>query len=310
VTETITTPDPRSGVGPAIGDEMTATRPAPTRFVDLGDARVPVWIEGSGPPVVFVHGWPLTGDTWRGVVDHLRADATCVTFDLPGAGRSEWSDERLTLAGLGEAVVAVVRSLPGAEPVVLAGHDSGGGLARMAAAALGDRVSGMVLGNTEIPHEHSWRFRGLFAAMRLPGAKWLLSRMLRSRLGRWLLLRDAVADRSRIASDLAPRYLDPLVRDPRRLEGALKVIDGARPADFDRLAELHPRITGPVRLVWGVKDPWFPLASARKMVGSFGGPCELVEVPDASLLVHEEAPARFADEVRAVLRATKLHTTT
>lgn len=280
---------------------MTSTRPAPTRFVETEHARIPVWIEGNGPgpTLVFVHGWPLTGDTWRAVVDELRHDHTCVTFDLPGAGLSEWTDaSQLSLAELARAVVAVVNSLADNTPVVLVGHDSGGGLARMAAVELGPRLAGLVLGNTEIPGVHSWRFRALFAAISMPGSRVVLSLMLRTRFGRYLLLRDAVTDRARLVPDLSARFLDPLANDRRLLDGALGVVGGVRAADFDALAQIHPRITAPTRLVWGVGDPWFPLAGARSMLATFGGPAELVEVPGAGLLVHEEAPARFADEVR------------
>jgi haloalkane dehalogenase len=278
---------------------VSSERPAPSYFVDLGHARVPVWISGSGPHVVFVHGWPLTGDTWRGSVKALAGTCTSVTFDLPGAGLSEWTDpSRLNMAELARAICEVVRSLPGRSPVVLVGHDSGGGLARLAADQLGDRVAGMVLANTEIPHEHSLRFRALFAAIRVPGAPTLLGLLLRTRLGRYLLLRDAVADRRLIASDLSPRFLEPLVNDRRRLAGALAVIGNVNPSDFDAIALLHPKLTAPVRLVWGVRDPWFPLSGARAMLKTFGGPATLTEVPDAGLLVHEEAPHAVARAVQ------------
>jgi haloalkane dehalogenase len=111
-------------------------------------------------------------------------------------------------------------------------------------------------------------------------------------------LRDAVADRRLIASDLSPRFLEPLVNDRRRLAGALAVIGNANPSDFDAIALIHPKLTAPVRLVWGVRDPWFPLSGARAMLKTFGGPATLTEVPDAGLLVHEEAPHAVARAIQ------------
>ena len=53
----------------------------------------------------------------------------------------------------------------------------------------------------------------------------------------------------------------------------------------------------PVRLIWGADDPTFPLARAREMLKQFPD-ANLVEIPRARLLVHEERPAEVA---RAVL---------
>ena len=74
--------------------------------------------------------------------------------------------------------------------------------------------------------------------------------------------------------------------------------DGLRAEDFDGCSEAHARIIAPVRLIWGTKDPWFRIDAARRMVGQFGGPVELVELDGGRLFAHEEFPERFAAEVR------------
>ena len=40
-------------------------RSPPDRFVDVGSAEVAVRSVGEGPDVLFVHGWPASGATWR-----------------------------------------------------------------------------------------------------------------------------------------------------------------------------------------------------------------------------------------------------
>ena len=62
--------------------------------IDVGNAcaRLAYRKSGSGPDLVFVHGWPLHGETWRAIVPRLATRLTCHVFDLPGTGRSEWSD--------------------------------------------------------------------------------------------------------------------------------------------------------------------------------------------------------------------------
>jgi pimeloyl-ACP methyl ester carboxylesterase len=44
--------------------------------------------EGSGPPIVFLPGFPLSGRTWDGVAARLRDRFTCIALDLIGLGQS------------------------------------------------------------------------------------------------------------------------------------------------------------------------------------------------------------------------------
>ena len=41
---------------------------------------------GVGPDVLFVHGWPVSGATFRTLLPHLVDHVTCHVVDLPGAG--------------------------------------------------------------------------------------------------------------------------------------------------------------------------------------------------------------------------------
>ena len=43
----------------------------------VGEASVHWRRVGSGPAVVFLHGFPLSGRTWDAVVAHLRDRFTC-----------------------------------------------------------------------------------------------------------------------------------------------------------------------------------------------------------------------------------------
>lgn len=275
----------------------------PDRMIDLGHSQLPYWRIGQGPDLVFVHGWPLHAGTWRGVVAELAHDHCCHLIDLPGAGQSQWSAQTPPgIGGLTEVLAEAIDHLDLSGPFTFVAHDSGGGFARVVAARMPTRVRGLVLGNTEIPGHHPWRLKLMLAAARTP-ARALLPLSLRTRLGRWLLLRDCVADTRLIEAELTPRFIAPLTASRRRLEGALRMTRNLKATDFDAIGATHPQITAPVRLVWGARDPWFPLAQARQMVATFGGPCALVVIDDAKLFVHEEHPQRFAAEVRALLSA-------
>lgn len=46
--------------------------------------------DGSGPPVIFVHGAGGDGHNWDGVVERLRGRFSCVVVDRVGYGASSW----------------------------------------------------------------------------------------------------------------------------------------------------------------------------------------------------------------------------
>ena len=65
-----------------------------------------VWVEekGEGKPILFVHGWPLSGIPWQSQLDGLSAEHHVLTIDLPGFGRSPPLEETVTIKGLATAV--------------------------------------------------------------------------------------------------------------------------------------------------------------------------------------------------------------
>ncbi|WP_392667171.1 alpha/beta fold hydrolase [Streptomyces sp. LN785] len=82
---------------------------------------------GSGQPVVFSHGWPLTADAWdpqlQLVADHgFRA----IAHDRRGGGRSGQTWDGNNLDTYADDLAAVIESLD-LHDVVLVGHSTGGG---------------------------------------------------------------------------------------------------------------------------------------------------------------------------------------
>ena len=132
-----------------LGQSATAAEDgAAVRRVTLADgAEVALTIEGSGPPLVFVHGWACNRDHWRERVPVFAADHTVVALDLPGHGESTGARATWTVEQYGDDVAAVVRKL-GLEHVVLVGHSMGGPVALEAARRLGSSVAGVVVVDT------------------------------------------------------------------------------------------------------------------------------------------------------------------
>ena len=273
---------------------------APHSFIELSDCSLPYWKIGTGPDLVFVHGWPLDSRTWRASVEQLRAAFTCHLIDLPRAGRSEWTDEtRIGVKAYGDILLeAVSRMELGPGKVGFIGQDTGGSYARLAAAEMPGRVSGLVLGNTETPYQHSVFLKALFLLGKLPGLEGVLRTALRMRPGRSCLLLMAGRHRKHLHGEFTRMFLQPLVRDRQKMAGAADILRHIRVREFDDLRAAHEKITAPVRLVWGRSDIWFTRRSAQRMLREFGGPATLEVLRPGRLMIHEEQAQLFAEEVR------------
>ncbi len=270
---------------------------APVERVDVDGTVVPVRRFGTGPALLFVHGFPLSGFTWRHVIPELAPSFTCLAVDLPGLGESQWTDRTdFSFPGQGTTLHRVADAL-GLDHYGVVAHNTGGTFARYL--ALGDeRVRQLALINTEIPgHRPPW-IPTYQALMRLPGSAEILGALTRSpRFVRSpMAFGGCFADPSHLGGEFRTEFIEPIINSAVRRDGIRRYLLGAQWAPVDDLRTRHAEITVPVRLIWGRDDPTFPLANARQMLHQFPH-ADLVEIADAKLLPHEERPD---DVVRAL----------
>ncbi len=276
-------------------------RCAPTALLDVGAGDVAYRRVGLGPDVLFVHGWPVSGATFRTLLPHMSSQVTCHIIDLPGAGSSRFGAATTLTVDQHIATVRRVVDLLGLDQVAVVGHDSGGLIARHALA--GDpRMRAMALIDTEQPHGLNWRFRSFLAVRNAPGVGgglgWIAGqpRLRRSKF----VFGDSFVDRSLLDDEFDEFFLQPLHLSHERRAAAIKVLRSFDTQHIDRLTELHQRIDVPVQLIWGDRDPFFPLEWAEEMVGTFPD-ARLAVIQNASLFCHEECPADVAQAMLPVL---------
>ena len=82
---------------------------------------------GSGQPVVFSHGWPLSSDAWDGQMHFLAQHGfRAIAHDRRGHGRSSQPSSGNDMNGYADDLAAVIEALD-LEDAVLVGHSTGGG---------------------------------------------------------------------------------------------------------------------------------------------------------------------------------------
>lgn len=277
-------------------------RTAPDSYLDVGAGEVAHRRVGTGPDVLFVHGWPVSGATWRKLLPHLVDHVTCHVIDLPSAGSSRFDSE--TPMSITQHITSVQRVVDILEldSVAVVGHDSGGMIARHA--MVGDtRLRAMGLINTEPPNP-SWRFRSFIASRRLPGLSaglgWIAGapRIRRMRL----VFGDAFVDRSLLEGEFDEFFFQPLHEISARRNAAARLLRSFEMRHVTELSEIHRRIDVPVQLVWGDQDPFFPVARARDMAHEFPN-AQLEVIEGVGLFSHEEAPAAVAAALLPTLTA-------
>lgn len=266
------------------------------RVIAVGEAAVAYRMEGSGPAVVFLHGFPLSGLTWRNVVPALSPRFTCYALDLVGLGGTT-SPNLVDYSSEGQArVFARALSALGVGEFSLAGNDTGGWIARELALLDPARVTRLALTNTEMPgHRPPW-IPMYQALVRVPGSRHLVRRMLASTRFR----RSAVAfggcfaDRDLIEGDFAREFVSPLLRSKERLAGMFTFLKQMKFSRIDQFRELHGRLSMPVAFLWGEDDPTFPVGLARRMASRFPNVVGFETLPRGKVFLHEEFPAAVA----------------
>jgi non-heme chloroperoxidase len=109
---------------------------------------------GKGKPVVLLHGWPLTGDTFDDVAVALADQGyRSIIPDRRGFGRSDQPWDGYDYDSFADDVAAVLEDAGIAEPVALVGFSMGGGeVARFLTKQGAQRVSAAVLIGSVVPY--------------------------------------------------------------------------------------------------------------------------------------------------------------
>ncbi len=223
--------------------------------------------------------------------------------DLVGAGATVCRPHaRYDMPAQDVTLLAFADTL-GLDRFALLAHDTGATIARLLAAQAPERVSARVLTNTEVPGHRPPRIPTYRWAAGLPGAAAAFRFALRFRAFRTSRVTwgDVFHDPAHVDVNFETRFIDPLVDDPRLLQGQMRDPRGVDWGVVDDLATVQARITAPTLFLWGREDRIFPLSEGRRLPASFGGSVEFEEIPLARFLPHEEQPDAVATRALAFL---------
>lgn len=248
-------------------------------------------LEGSGPPLLLLHGFADSADTWRLLLDRLgRADRRAVALDMPGFGRADrLADDEPVLAQLTRFAAAAVERFAPEGGAVLCGNSLGGCVSLLLAerselelaGAVPIAPAGLEMARWLAIVEREPLLRGLLASP-LPVPPQVLQRIVAEIYRRLVFHRPGDVE-PLVARAFAAHFRDRATT-ARILDSARRMLPELRePFDLERVA-------CPLLMVWGEQDAMVFQTGAQRVLDAvpdarlelFGscGHCPQIEAPD------------------------------
>lgn len=83
---------------------------------------------GEGPPVILIHGWPLSSDSWDPISHALAENGfSAIAYDRRGFGRSDQPSAGYDYDTFADDLAAVIEQTAGGQRAALVGFSMGGG---------------------------------------------------------------------------------------------------------------------------------------------------------------------------------------
>jgi pimeloyl-ACP methyl ester carboxylesterase len=256
--------------------------------------------EGTGTPIVLIHGLLVNGNVWDRLVPLLAAQGRCIVPDLPLGSHSLPMNEGADLSarGLSRLIAEFMERLE-LEDVTLVGNDTGGALCQLVVAYHPERLGRLVLTSCDaFENFPPPAVRPLLTALKLPGALVTTSVLGRLRAVRRAAFKAMPLTMQPIPDEQVKSWVAPL-GDKRIRADLATVVRGIDPAVTIAAAERLRDFDRPALIAWGAEDRFFPFSDAERLAATLPN-ARLERVPGARAFVQLDAPERLAEMIGSV----------
>lgn len=265
----------------------TAAQETTTVTVDRHELEVAYYEEGSGSPVVFLHGIPTNSFLWRNTIPPIAEERHVIVPDMVGYGNSSMTDSFDPSIRAQEEMITDLLDQLGIERVSLVGHDLGGGVFLRFACHHPDAVEQLVLSNS-IAYD-SWPIQ-LITDLGLPvTAREKSVDEIQEMLDG--LFRDT------LWGEPSEEFLEGMKAPWRSEEGVTSLVRNAMSTNTSHTTEVDPtEVTAETLLLWGAEDEFQPIKWAERLETDIDG-ARLVGLERANHWVMEDRPERYREEL-------------
>lgn len=113
-------------------------------IIEIDGIKINYIVEGTGKPVVLLHGWGCSTKTFEPVQKHMMRHFKVYNVDLPGFGESGMLDRPWNVSDYAGCVKKLLEALKIENPVLI-GHSNGGRIIIYLLGALGIKASKVIL---------------------------------------------------------------------------------------------------------------------------------------------------------------------
>jgi pimeloyl-ACP methyl ester esterase len=270
-------------------------------FVETADrVNIHYEVEGNGPPLVFIHGWAMSGRVWRFQTEGLSDAFSIVTIDLRGHGRSS-AAESYSLAACASDVATVCAHLD-LSGVVLVGWSLGSQVALTSVPLLHGRLAALILVGGTPRFTAAADFPYGLPAVEVRGMGVRLKRDYRKTLGEFFRGMFAPGELAREQENRIAREI-VMAGSPPEPAAALRTLDILVQAD---LRPLLPDVTCPSLLIHGSRDTICLPEASTYMAGQLPH-AELLRIPGVGHAPFLSGPERFNGVIRAYCARLHAH---
>jgi haloalkane dehalogenase len=156
---------------------ISAAFPFSSNFIEVHGSRMHYIDEGSGDPVLFLHGNPTSSYLWRNIIPYLTPLARCIAPDLIGMGKSDKPNLKYRFFDHVKYIESFIELMK-LEKITLVVHDWGSALGFHYAMRNEKNIKGIAFMEAMVK-PFSWNdfpkgFKAGFKLFRTPVVGWLL----------------------------------------------------------------------------------------------------------------------------------------
>jgi len=302
--------EPAAGVIPAPLDatQFAASR----RFARTRFGEIAYVARGSGRAVLLLHGFPLNGFQWRGVIDRLAPHALCIAPDFLGMGHTRTATDQDVGPDSQVLMLASLLDELGESAVDVIANDSGCAVAQLFTVRHPTRVRSLLLTNGDTEKQSPPAAMLPVIELARQGRfvdEWLAPWHADSALAR---SKDGIgglcyANPEHPTDEALEMYFGPLMNSAERRADLHRY---AVALGRNALAGIQPALREcrvPVRIVWGIDDTIFDASNADYLHRSFGNSRGVRRLTGAKLFWPEERPDIIAAQARILRESGSVH---
>ena len=267
------------------------------QFITIQNDRAYVETAGpaDGPAVVLIHGFGVSGYSWRYTIPALaKAGYHVVAIDWKGFGLSSKTFESDYSHAAQADFVANVMDALNIRSASLVGHSMGSNVLAHFALKYPERVEKLVIIDgiiIETSEGDDWTSLLWFP----PARRWAQV------IFQWVVvtpqttsdwLRAAYHDPTDLTQEVLENYLAPMtIKD-----WDLALLGIIRDSNRNALPRPFAAITSPMLLIWGENDPWIPVSTGEKLHAQLPQ-SDWVVFSGTGHMVMEEQPSAFNEQL-------------